>query len=339
MKILIVFFSLFGVSLQALAACAPIGTLGTPIAVQFKSISLDGPVGSILAAERRGNVAIRGYTPSNCSSEQFVINTSPAPTEAGITGVRGGKVYKTGIPGIGFQISDVTLGSSSNFIPAKLGDPENASNHIYSSNIGNQVMVWLIKTGNIDTSAISTAPTILVRWQVGLGTQIANPLFQNSQLSAVNIKLSNLLTKQASCEVSPTRGDIVMLDPIDVNQLNALTEGAATGKQKNIELKITCPDTEVGLDYSYWFNPISATHATKDGILLNSASGGASVGIIIKKDTTPIKFSYPNYSNYTFVTQKNQTLTLNADYYKLSNPVSIGTGEVKGIFEVVLQEK
>ncbi|VUS22495.1 fimbrial protein [Klebsiella spallanzanii] len=339
MKILIVFFSLFGISLQAMAACTPTGSVGTPVTVSFSSISLDGPVGSILAAERRGNVAIRGYNASDCNAERFVINTSPAPQEAGMTRIGGGKVYKTGIDGIGFQISDVTLGSSSSFIPAELGKQEPAVSHIYSPNIGNQVMVWLIKTGEIDTSAISSASNISVRWQVGLGAGITNPLNLDTQLAGVNIRLSTLRTRQASCEISPTKGDIVMLDPIDISQLNSLADGTSAGKQKNIELKITCPDTEVGLDYSYWFNPISTAHSTKDGVLLNSAIGGANVGVIIKKNTTPVRFSYPNYSDYSFTTQKTQSLTINADYYKLSSPVTIGTGEVKGVFEVILQEK
>ncbi|MFW8532539.1 hypothetical protein ACOICZ_27965, partial [Klebsiella pneumoniae] len=67
----------------------------------------------------------------------------------------GKPVYETGIPGIGYQISDLLTGSVYGMIPAVAGSipvPGTTENTLYR--------YWLIKTGTIDLSQSPTNSSV-----------------------------------------------------------------------------------------------------------------------------------------------------------------------------------
>lgn len=334
-----------GISWQAQANCQKYGSGGGGITVNFGTTAILAdstlPNGSILATAVRGGNVTDIKTYSGCAPDDIFVIRSTNDIDTGVTGVQNMPVYATGIPGIGYQMSDITIGTIRRPIPAKLNDPIPANSHTYSkTSISGQVTVWLVKTGPITKNQLPGLITVyFLAGTPGSQTQgTGNP--NSSQLLKININLSSIRFKETTCNVNPRGGSTVMLQSIDVSQLKALGQGAATGKQKKITLDISCPDSEVGLNYLYWFNPITENSSTTDGVLLNALPSGAkNVGFIIKKGASPIKFYDLDSYEYRSMA-KNQTLELTADYYKLSDDVSVGTtGEVKGQFEIILQEK
>jgi type 1 fimbria pilin len=334
MKELLLFISLFFTSLSALAACSYNGGYST-VAIGFDGAKILSdpslPVGSILAVRTVGVGSIKEFY--NCGTADLYAVKGDNNLVAGVTGVLGGPVYETGINGVGFQISDAITGSAKRPVPATLGSVSAYGLTNSNSNVS-QITVWLIKTGNIDTDVVNT-PDFSILYLAGNVNQV-NTGADGARLLRINVKSSTLTYRETSCNITPRGGGTVNLPDIDVSDLIATAQGAATGKQKQFTLDITCPATSVGNKFFYWFNPISET-SSKNGVLLNSISGGAeNVGIIIKKDSTPVKFS--DYTGYSIASVASyQSIDLTADYYKLSN--SVTAGSVQAIFEVVLQEE
>ena len=243
--------------------------------------------------------------------------------------------YETGIPGIGFQISDITLPSVNYFSPAEIDQPEIASNHYFSKASG-QVMVWLVKTGPITKQKGNKTA---VYFMAGPPNQTNTGASNTAELFRINVDLTNITFKETTCEISPRNGSIVKLSTIDISDLNSVAVGSAAGKAKNITLDIKCPDSETNKKYIYWFSPISVASTSVNGLLLNSLPDGAqNIGIILKKNGSAIKFN--DLDAYPFVSTKSQDLTLTADYFKIAKNVSAGiTGEIKTDLEVILQEE
>lgn len=337
-KIIIAVGMLFS-SLQAFASCSYSSASSGGITISFGTPAVLAdttlPVGTILATAVRGNLTPKTF--SKCEAgDVFVVRTSPNVTQSGINRINGQAVYDTGIPGIGFQISDITK-PKGRFIPAVIDQTEPATSRYFSSSdISKQVMVWLVKTGPITQTKLSDY--ITVYYMAGTSGQTSSGSNNISSLYRVNIDLTNIKYKETTCEVSPRDGNTVRLQSIDLSELSSLSAGKAAGKPKNFTVDITCPTSEINKNYLYWFNPISQNSSSADGVLLNSLTDGATnVGIIIKKGAVAIKF---NDMSYTFTTAKTQSQTFSADYYKIANPVTLGvTGDVKVDFEIVLQEK
>jgi len=337
MKCLFFIISLLSISLQAVATCSYSKTGGGAITVSFNgSVIADStlPNGSILASARRGSVNPKTF--SSCSSSDvYVVRTVPVVSPSNITKIGGKIVYETGIPGIGFQISDITLPSVNYFSPAEIDQPEIASNHYFSKASG-QVMVWLVKTGPITKQKGNKTA---VYFMAGPPNQTNTGASNTAELFRINVDLTNITFKETTCEISPRNGGIVKLSTIDISDLNSVAVGSAAGKSKNIALDINCPDSEINKKYVYWFSPISVASTSVNGLLLNSLPDGAqNIGIILKKNGSAIKFN--DLSAYPFVSTKSQDLTLTADYFKIAKNVSAGiTGEIKTDLEVILQEE
>lgn len=353
MKILLLFISFFCFCQGAQANCTYSpgasgggggGGGGGGVTVNFSGVKILAddtlPVGSILAAETRGGNVTDLKTFRDCAANDIFVIRSTNDTVANVKGIQNGTVYETGIPGIGYQISDITKGSVLRPIPAKLNDPVPASSKYYSkTTVPGQVRVWLIKTGPITQTTLSNYITayFLAGAQNAQTQGTGNP--NSSQLLRININLGGLQYKNTTCNITPEGGNTVTLQPIDVSQLIATSQGAYTGKQKDIKLRIDCPTAEVGTGYIYWFNPITENSPTVAGVLMNNAAAGAKdVGIIIKQNNQGVKF-YDTDTYKISSVQKTQLMTINADYYKFSNNIVIGTGEVQAMFEVILQEK
>lgn len=341
MKNLLFLISLLFISVKAIATCDySSGSEATVNLTVSSKILSDNtlPAGSILAVRTVGGNVSSMRIFSNCgTSDLYAVVATPAAVEvAGVTGIQGGKVYETGVRGIGYQISDAISGTNFRPIPATMGATSawNLPAHPVS-----QVTVWLVKTKeDIDTSKINSF-RVNVSYMAGSAQQIqANS--SSARLLRVNVTMGPFTYRDTSCEISPRGGNSVSLQSVEVSQLIARAPGTATGKQKDVTLDITCPTSSVGTKYIYWFNPITANSSSLDGVLLNNipkTSGGAQdVGLIIKKGSTAIKFyDYKTYSISSMA--KTQSITLTADYYRLSNTIT--AGEVQGILEVVLQEE
>ena len=343
MKNFIILLSLFCISLSAKATCS-YGTGGGSITVTFDKVfaSTEVPVGTILATVRNGNVIPKSF--SCGAGDLYSINTNSSAIATGIKGIRGMPVYETGIPGIGFQISDITKGSAGQPIPAVLNEPVSAKSAQFDPNDApKQVMIWLVKTGPITQQSLSNL--VSVYFLAGTTTQTSGTGTSGSRLFTINLNMSRLKFKDASCDVVPVGGNTVTLPTVEASALNALSARAA-GRSKDFKVDIVCPQSETGLKYRYWFNPISETYSSADGVLLNSSTNGAqNVGIQIKHKSSAIKF-YDITSNAYVISQtvNTQTLEFTADYYKtgaqVTTPVTVGdTGEVSGRFEIVLQEE
>ncbi|MDE4781792.1 fimbrial protein [Klebsiella quasipneumoniae subsp. similipneumoniae] len=339
MKKIIIAISILFSSLQATASCSYSSSSSGAITVSFGTPAVLAdptlPVGTILSTAVRGNLDPKTF--SNCASgDIFVVRTTPTVNQSGVTKINGQAVYETGIPGIGFQISDITK-PKGRFIPAVIDQTEPATSRYFSSSdISKQVMVWLVKTGPITQTKLTNY--ITVYYMAGTPAQTSSGSNNTASLYRIYIDLTNIKFKETTCEISPRDGNTVRLQSIDLSELASLAAGKAAGKPKNFTVDITCPTTEINKNYLYWLNPISLNSSTADGVLLNSlADGATNVGIIIKKGSSAIKF---NDLSYTFTTAKNQSQTFSADYYKIANPVTLGvTGDVKVDFEIVLQEK
>lgn len=293
------------------------------------------PVGSVLAVKRVGGNVANMKRFANCSSgDVYAVLASAGLTEApGVRGVQGGIVYETGIPGIGFQISDAISGTNLRPVPAVF---QTVSAQGLSSGSVEQITVWLVKTRDkIDPS--ETGNNATVSFKAGPANQIQRNEYL---LLQINLAFGPFTYKKTSCNVTPRRGGTVTLPKIEAKVLRNKAAGATTDSQQDINLDISCPADSVGTKYIYWFNPITANSTTSNGVLLNnisSAAGGAkNVGVIIKKDGTAIRFY--DYSAYGFSKIKsNEVISLTADYYKTASPLE--PGQVQAIFEVILQEE
>lgn len=339
MKKSIFFICLFFTSLPVKATCNYSGSEATVNMSLSSKILSDNtlPAGSVLSVRTVGGNVSNMKSFSNCgTADIYAVVASPGAIEAtGVKGIQGGTVYETGIPGIGYQISDAISGTNSRPIPATMGA---VSAWNLTANPVSQVTMWLIKTTeNIDTSKTSSFK-ISISYLAGSVPQVqANSA--TARLLKINATLGPFTYKDTSCNVTPRTGSTITLSSIEATQLKAVAQGGNTGKQKDINLDISCPDSSVGTKYIYWFNPITENSPSIDGVLFNSiptASGGAKdVGFVIKKGTSAIKFY--DYTSYSIPSVgKTQSLTLSADYYKLSN--NITPGGVRAMFEIILQE-
>lgn len=341
MKKLILFISLLCFSLPTLSICKYSKTSNPTVGISIKSKILSDkslPAGSILGVGTVGGGVADMKTFYDCEAgDVYAVSASPGAIEApGVKGIQGGTVYETGIKGIGYQISDAISGSNIRPIPAKMGS---ISAYRLTVNPVVQLTAWLIKTNDdIDTN-VTSSRTISVMYLAGTPTQVQSRS-STARLLGANLTLGAFTFRETSCEVTPRNGSTIKLPNIEASQLNAVTPGNATGKQKDIILDINCPTLSVGSKYTYWFNPITPNSSSTNGVLMNSvpvASGGAQdVGLIIKKDGTAIKFY--DYDAYSIAkVAKTQEVKLTADYYRLSSTISTDT--VQGIFEIILQEK
>ena len=351
LKKIITFTSLFFVSLPLMAECtfsnqAVVGDHTTAINISFAGAKILSdptvPAGTVLAAREVGGNIARTFKFSNCAAGDiysvFPITPGEAAEVIGVKGVKGGPVYETGIPGIGFEFSDLLAGKVGRPVPAAL-ETKSAYGLVYTP--PRTMTVWLIKTkDNVDTSFTGNKTTS-IQFAVG-PTHLVVPNVLRTRLLRVDIAIGSLTYRDTSCEINSRGGNTVNLPNIDLTLLKSMPQGAVTGKQKEFTLDITCPNSSVGLNYIYWFNGISDLSPTADGVLLNSInelSGGAKdVGLIIKQGTKPIKFfDYDNDDYRIRNVGKTQSLSFSADYYKITN--NIGVGAVRAMMEVIIQEE
>lgn len=342
MKKIFVFMSLFFVSFPLMAICTMSKT-DTAVGVTLKSVLTDPtvPAGTILGAQTFGGQVANAPIFSKCGKDDiYMISASPGVTEAiGVKGVRGGKVYESGVPGIGFEFSELIAGQVGNPVPASLGS---ISAYQLAYTPVKQMSVWFIKTKDaIDTSFLGPkqAHKIEIQFSAGSPSDIAGNTVR-SRLFRLDIYIGALTYRESTCEINSRSGSMINLQSMDLTLLKSLSQGAATGKQKEFTLDVTCPDTSVGLNYIYWFNAITDPSSTKEGVLLNAndvLSGGAkNVGLIIKQETKPIRF-FDTSSYMIKNVSKSQSLDFTADYFKVDNDVSTGT--VRAMLEVIIQEE
>lgn len=341
MNKVILFLLLVFISFESFAACSYGGGSGANVNVNFSGAKIlsdaSVPAGTILAVKTVGGNVSNMKTFSNCGENDiYAIVATPGVNEvAGITGIQGGTVYESGIPGIGFQISDAITGSKIRPVPATIGTV--SAKGINSSSV-DQLTVWLIKTKDtIDTS--KGVQNVSISYRAGT----VNEVQKNSTIARLlqaNIIFGPFNYRATSCEITPRNSATVTLPTIEAKVLRTLAQGDSTNYAKDITLDINCPDSTVGNDFIYWFNPITENSSNKKGVLLNSvpvsAGGAKDVGFIIKSGSTPIEFY--DYTSYKIKgIKKTQAINLNVDYYRLSTTIS--QGEVHAIFEVVIQEQ
>lgn len=182
-------------------------------------------------------------------------------------------------------------------VPANFNDPIPASSHYYSkTSVPGQVRVWLVKTGKITQTTLSNYITayFLAGAQNAQTRGTGNP--NSSQLLRVNINLGGIQYKNTTCNITPEGGNTVRLQSIEASQLKALSRGSATGKQKDIKLKIDCPTSEVGTKYMYWFNPITENSTTEAGVLkIMLREGLAKSALSSSKTTKLLNFMIPTH--------------------------------------------
>lgn len=294
------------------------------------------PVGSVLYSKKIGIGNYKTFECSKIMQDQYIIESTGAEVP-GVRGLQGKPVYATGIDGIGFQFSDIISSKNGSLIPAIVGStlvPVEKFNGDYK-----YVTIWLIKTKPvIDTSAISFNETVTF----SAGNPSTNPKATDRLLVSINLKSGTINFKETSCDISVSGSRQITLKRIDKSELMAVSRGGITSAQKNITLNVTCPTDSIGSTISYWFNPLGRESSSGNGIIDNMISGvtaASNVGIIFKKDNTPLTF-YDLNGTYQFAkAQKEQTINVTADYYRHSNnPTDITPGSVKAIMEIVIQE-
>ncbi len=298
------------------------------------------PTGTILAAKKIGGNVANMKTFSNCGPSDIyaVLPMTPTAEAVGVKGIQGGKVYETGIKGIGFQISDAITGTNFRPSPAEFGTV-NAWKLNSTSSAVQQLTVWLIKTNeDIDTS-VSSSQTLAVSYRAGSVSQVESNS-TTARLLRANITFGPFTYRVTSCDVKTPGGSTITLDRIQVSTLLNTLSGTATGKQKPFTVQVDCPKSSVGSDFIYWFNPLTENSSSKNGVLLNSiptsAGGAGGTGFILKQDMSPIKFY--DYTSYTILGAKaTQQMTFNVDYIRTSETVT--AGPVRAMFEIILQER
>lgn len=325
-------------SFQVTANCTYGGSIQTiNFPMPSKILADDSiPAGTVLAVQTYGGNVSGMRTTSNCAAtDVYAVEASPSVSPApGVTGIQGKPVYETGIKGIGFQISDATTGNNYRPVPAEFGTVPIINGGTSKTE---QITVWLIKTKDpIDTS-IAGPIQIDVTYRAGTPKQIQTKT-RDALLLQVYLKLGAFNYRQTSCNISPGKSVI----NLPKNELSELIKAgkSMTAKKQAINLSINCPATSSGAKHIYWFNPITMSSSTTNGVLLNSVSppiGAENVGFMIRdKDSNPIKFY--NYKAYSFVsTAATQSINLTADYYITGS--SPKPGKVNAIFEVIVQEE
>ncbi|WP_281078485.1 fimbrial protein [Klebsiella quasivariicola] len=294
------------------------------------------PVGSVLYTKKINAGDYKTFECSKIMGDQYIIE-STAPEVSGVTGIQGKPVYETGIDGIGFQISDLLMSKNGAIIPAVVGStlvPVEKSKNNYTF-----LTIWLIKTKTvIDTSGSSTNPTV----KFSVGNPTTNPRATDRLLVSATIKFRSITYKNTSCDISVSGSSQIVLDRIEKNKLMAISRGQKTPAEKTITMNVTCPKGSIGSTITYWFNPVSGGSASGDGIIDNMLTGSnaaSNVGIIFKKDNTPIVFF--DAEKYSISSAKaSQSFNFTADYYRASdNSAAITAGNVKAMLEVVIQEE
>ena len=298
------------------------------------------PAGTVLAAKKVGGNVANMKTFSNCGPSDIyaVIPMSPTAEVVGVKGIQGGKVYETGIPGIGFQISDAIKGTNFRPSPVEFG-AVNAWKLNSTSSAVQQLTVWLIKTNeDIDTS-VTGSKSLSVSYRAGSVSQVESNS-TTARLLRANLTFGPFTYRQTSCDIKTLGGSTVTLDKIKVSTLLNTLAGTATGKQKPFTVQVDCPKSSVGNEFIYWFNPLTENSSSQNGVLLNSipvtAGGAQGTGFILKQDMSPVKFY--DYSTYKILSAKTtQQMTFNVDYIRTSDTVTVGP--VRAMFEIILQEK
>lgn len=297
------------------------------------------PVGSILYTRKIGTSAYKRFECNKATNDQYIINIS-APEVAGVTGLQGGKVYETGIDGIGFQVSDLLRSKNGSVVVGEAGStlvpiPKSSENNYQF------LTIWLIKTKNvIDTSGSGANPSV----SFSVGNPVTNPIANDRLLYILTkIEFKNINYRTTSCNTSTPQSQVT-LNRIDKSKLMSLSRGAKTPSEKNIVMNINCPTSSLGNTVTYWFNPISGVSTSGDGIVDNMISGATAannVGIIFKLAGSPVIFY--DMDKYNYQISKNsdlsKTINLTADYYRASDSSSdVTLGSVKVMLEVVIQE-
>lgn len=301
----------------------------------YPKISADPtlPVGAILYSRTIGgmNLHHRLYT---CGPGANYIVAVSRPEVPGMS-LRGMPVYETGVDGIGIQFSDIFSSRIGKQIVGKAGTwptPYDKSAQFLATPY---FSAWLVKTGPIDTSG-ATNINVEIEFRVA---DPADPGYaRKGAIYWVNPKTSRAISfRNESCNISLKGPSTVHLQRIAKSDLLALARGATTGKGKEIDMNITCPTELQGQKLTYWFNPKGGAVGADPGVLENTAgAGGANnVGIILKKNNSPVKFF--DTDAYTIPSLSlDQDISFTADYYMI-NP-AITDGPVKAVLEVVIQE-
>lgn len=340
-KYILLIFGMLLFSSQSIADCKyrdNTGTVGITLNPRILS-DPSLPVGSILHAQTVGISSMKTIFDCNTTSSEpdsYRVDIGALTQAPGVTGIHGEPVYNTGIDGIGFQISDGITGAPGRPVVAKIG-----TNPLTIGTSGGvkQVTVWLVKTKPIIDTSKNTAPQFTVTYAAGRPSQVS-ALTSNTVVLRVGVNLGRINYRETSCNLTLRGGNPIKLSTIKASDLRKLTSTASTGKGKDIILDMSCPTAALGLNYYYWFNPVSGSSATLDGVLPNAlslAAGGAKdVGFIIRQGVTPVKFY--DYDEYKINnTKETQEIKFNVDYYRLSSDIT--QGNVSALVEVVLQER
>ena len=325
---------------NAMAKCTYYGSIRRQVLSLSPRIALDPsiPVGAVLYSKKFGTGAYKTFTCSKIMNDQYIID-STASAIPGVTGIQGKPVYETGIDGIGYQVSDILLSKNGSLVPAVVGSTLVPVENTTEENSYKFITVWLIKTKPIiDTNSTSINPAI----SFSAGNPQTNPNPNDRLLYQATIKLSNLNYKNTSCNVSVAGSSQITLKKISKDNLMSVARGGITPSQKTITMDLNCPQESLGTTVTYWFNPISGASASGDGIIDNQITGAGAaqkVGIIIKKGNTPVEFY--NTDDYQIANVKSsQSFDFTADYYRFSdNAAEVSLGNVKAIFQVVIQEQ
>lgn len=274
-KYLLLIIGLLFSSTQSIADCKYLGnTQIVGVTVNPRILSDQSlPVGSVLFAKTIGISSMK--TVYNCDTtsadpDLYRVDIGSHAQAPGVTGIYGGPVYETGIDGIGFQVSDAMAGEPGRPVLAKIGSYPMTVN----ATLGiKQWTVWLIKTKPIIDTSQTGVPTIPVIYAAGRSGQV-NALTSNTVMLRVNLSLGTVKYRETSCHLTPRGGSLVKLDDIKLTDLKKVNSPSASGRGKDVILDMSCPSTAIGLNYNYWFNPISGS-ATEDGVLLNTTSAAA----------------------------------------------------------------
>ncbi|WP_432699260.1 fimbrial protein [Kluyvera cryocrescens] len=325
---------------NAMAECTYDGSTQRQVLSISPRIALDPsiPVGAVLYSKKFGTGAYKTFTCSKIRNDQYIVD-STAPAVPGVTGIQGKPVYETGIDGIGYQVSDILFSKNGSLVPAVVGSTVVPIENTTGGKNYDFITVWLIKTKpTIDTNGTSINPVV----SFSAGNLQTNPKASDRLLYQATIKLSNLNYKNTSCDVSVAGSSQISLKKISKDNLMSVARGGITPSQKTITMNLNCPQDSLGTTVNYWFNPTSGASPSGDGIIENQITGSGAaqkVGIIIKKGNSPVEFY--NTDDYKIANVKSsQSFDFTADYYRFSdNAAEVSLGNVKAVFQVVIQEQ
>lgn len=338
MRKILVFLCLLFCCSEVVAKCDYFDSTGTVLFNLSPKIATDPtiPVGTVLYTKKVGTGHYKTFECNKLLGDQYIVD-STAPEVPGVTGIMGKPVYETGIDGIGFQFSDILDSKHGSIKPAVAQSmivPIKRSNDDYRF-----MTVWLIKTKPvIDTSGISTNPV----FKFSAGNLNTNPRPSDRLLLTATLKFKSISYRATSCDISVSGPSQITLNTIEKNTLMSIPRGGTTPSQKTITMDVSCPAGSIGNKLYYWFNPVGGTSPAGNGIIDNllTGSGAASnVGIIFKKDNSPVIFY--DAETYSFASaQASQQFKFTADYYRMrDNSAEVTAGHVKAMLEVVIQEE